>query len=101
MLSVCVPTVVIAFCAGCIYHRLHSMSSGEQRSMTVLAKQMARMSLFQLVIVLVFQFPYGVATAYSVGTSTIPKTADRQIQDKLSQAFFELYVYGLYTVSNI
>jgi len=63
------------------------VSLREQRSMTVLARQMARMSLFQIVTVLIFQLPYGVAAAYFLSITTLSKSPIHQIQDKLTQAF--------------
>ncbi len=58
------------------------------------------MALFQIGIVLLFQFPFGVATAYFTGTTNLIKSPDRQVQDKLTQTFFNIYVYGLYAVRN-
>jgi hypothetical protein len=100
MLTICVPITVISFFAFRIYRHLRSMTIGEQRSMSVLVRQMTRMQLFQIAIVLLFQFPYGVATAYFTGSTNLVKSVERQLQDKLTQAFFSVYVYGLYSVRN-
>jgi hypothetical protein len=100
LLSIGVPIAVILVCVFCIYQNLHSLAPGERHSMSVFSRQMTRMALFQIAIVLVFQCPYGVATAYFIGTTNLVKSSDRQLQDKLTQAFFNIYVYGLYTVRN-
>ena len=100
VLSICVPIVIIGVLAFRIYQHLQLLNTRERASLSVFARQMTRMALFQIGIVLLFQFPYGVATAYFVGTATLTKSLDRQLQDKLTQTFFNVYVYGLYAVSN-
>jgi len=61
---------------------------------------MTRMALFQIGIVLLFQFPFGVATAYFAGTASLVKSLNRQLQDKLTQTFFNICVYSLYALRN-
>ncbi|CAM4819490.1 unnamed protein product [Rotaria magnacalcarata] len=55
------------------------------------------MALFQIIIVLIFQYPYDIATAYFIDTTNLVKSTIRQQQDKLTQTFFNIYVYGLYS----
>jgi hypothetical protein len=101
ILSICVPILIIGVLVFRIYQHLQSLNTRERGSLSIFARQMARMALFQIGIVLLFQFPYGVATAYFVGTASLSKSLDRLLQDKLTQTFFNIYVYGLYAVSNL
>jgi hypothetical protein len=55
------------------------MSLGEQGFLSSLTRQMTRMTLFQIGTVLLFQFPYGVATTYFTGTTNLVKILDRQL----------------------
>jgi hypothetical protein len=91
---------VISFFAFHIYQHLRSVTLGERHVIPVFSKQMTRMALLQIGVVLLFQFPYGVATAYFTGTTNLAKNPDRRLQDKLTQTFFNVYVYGLYAVRN-
>jgi len=90
----------MSFFAFRIYKHLQSLTARNQRFLSALARQMTTMALFQIGTVLLFQFPYGVATAYFTGSTNLVKSLDRQLQDNLTQAFFDLYVYGLYAVRN-
>jgi len=78
MLSVCVPITVISFFGFRIYQHLSSM----------ILSSLAR------------QIPFGVATAYFAGTINLVKILDCQLRDKLTQAFYNVYVYGLYALRN-
>ncbi len=100
LLTICVPISLISFFAFRIYKHLRSLTGRDHQFLSASAKQMTRMALFQIAIVLLFQFPYGIATAYFTGTTNLPKSHDRQLQDKLTQTFFNVYVYGLYAVRN-
>lgn len=101
VLSIFVPIGIISFFTYHIYQHLHSVNLGEQHFLTVFGKQITRMTLLQIGVVLLFQFPYGVATAYFIATTNLVKSPERQLQDKLTQTFFNIYVYGLYVVRNI
>ena len=91
---------MIVFFGFRIYQNLCLLSPGERRSIPVFSRQMTRMALFQATIVLVFQCPYGIATAYFLATINLVKSPNRQLEDKLTQTFFNIYVYGLYAVRN-
>jgi hypothetical protein len=91
---------VISVFGFCIYRNLRFSTLAERRSVPVFLRQITRMALFQIGIVLIFQCPYGVATAYFIGSTNLVKSPDRQQQDKLTQTFFNVYVYGLYAVRN-
>jgi hypothetical protein len=95
-----VPISLISFFAFRIYRHLHSLTRGNQQFLSASARQMTLMALYQIAVVLLFQFPYGVATAYFTTTTNVAKSQERQLQDKLTQAFFSVYVYGLYSVRN-
>jgi hypothetical protein len=99
VLSIFVP-IIVSFFAFRIYKHLQLLTLRNQRFLSGIARQMTRMALFQIAVVLLFQFPYGVATAYFTGSTNLLKSLDRQFQDNVTQAFFNLYVYGLYAVSN-
>jgi hypothetical protein len=99
-LTICVPIIVISVFGFCIYRNLRFSTLAERRSVPVFLRQITRMALFQIGIVLIFQCPYGVATAYFIGSTNLVKSPDRQQQDKLTQTFFNVYVYGLYAVRN-
>jgi hypothetical protein len=101
LLTICVPISLISFFAFHIYKNLRSLTGRNHQLLSASTRQMIRMSLYQMIIVLLFQFPYGIATAYFTGTINLPKSHDRQLQDKLTQTFFNVYVYGLYAVSNL
>jgi hypothetical protein len=100
ILSICVPITVMSFFAFRIYKHLQSLPARNRQFLSSLARQMTRMALFRIATVLLFQFPYGVATAYFVGSRNLVKSPDRQLQDKLAQTFFNVYVYGVYAVRN-
>lgn len=100
LLSICVPITTISFFAFRIYQHLRSVTVRDQHFLSTLSQQMTRMALFQIGIVLLFQFPFGVATAYFTATTNLAKSSDRQLEDKLTQTFFNIYVYGLYSVRN-
>lgn len=96
--SIFIPIIVISLFTYYIYRHLHSMVLREQYFLTVVGRQMTRMSLFQIGTVLLFQLPYGTSTAYFTATANLNKNSERQFQDKLTQTFFSVYVYGLYSV---
>lgn len=100
VLSICGPITVISFFAYHIYLHLHSMTAGDQHILTTVGRQMTKMSLYRISMFLLFQFPFGVATAYFTATTNLVKSPERQLQDKLTQAFFNIYVYGIYSVRN-
>ncbi len=100
VLTICVPLTVMSFFAVRIYKHLQSLTARNQQFLSALARQMTRMASFQIGTVLLFQFPYGVATAYFTGSTNLVKSLDRQLQDNLTQAFFNVYFYGLYAVRN-
>jgi len=100
VLTICVPITVMSFFAFRIYKHIHSLTARNHQFLSALARQMTRMALFRIGTVLLFQFPYGVATAYFVGSRNLVKSPDRQLQDKLAQTFFNVYGYGVYAVRN-
>ena len=99
-MSICVPITLISYFAFRIYRQLTLMNAGERRLIPGFSRQRTKMALFQIASVLIFQFPFGVATAYFVSTTNLAKSPDRQLRDKLTQTFFNVYVYGLYAVRN-
>jgi hypothetical protein len=90
----------MSFFAFRIYKHLKSLTARNQQFLSAIARQMTRMALFQIAVVLLFQLPFGVATAYFTDSTNLVKSLDRQFQDNVTQAFFNLYVYGLYAVRN-
>ncbi|CAF3498511.1 unnamed protein product, partial [Rotaria sp. Silwood2] len=90
------PVSVTSTFAILTYRRLRSLNTQERRSLSALTKQMARMALFQILIVLLFMTPYGIATAYFISSATIVKNAYRTSQEQMAQLFFLLYGYGTY-----
>ena len=99
-LTICIPICMISFFAFRIYKHLRSLVGRNHQFLSAPTRQMSRMALYQIGIVLLFQFPFGVVTAYSTATANLPKSQERQLQDKLTLAFFNVYVYGLYSVRN-
>jgi hypothetical protein len=100
VLTICVPIAVIGFFGFRIYQHIRLLSPGERHFIPAFSRQVTRMALCQIAIVLVFQCPFGVATAYFLATTNLVKSPYRQLEDKLTQTFFNVYVYGLYAVRN-
>ncbi|CAF3846838.1 unnamed protein product [Adineta steineri] len=96
ILTVTIPMLMISILAFHIYRHLHVLTQGEQRSFSILTKQLTKMALFQIGSVLLFQAPYGISSIYSLATTYVAKTTYRQAQEKLISNFFGIYVYGIY-----
>lgn len=95
------PITIITFFAILTYRRLHMLNIQQRRSLSILSRQMIRMTLVQIGIVLLFMTPYAIATVYFVSTANIKKDAYHRSQDNVAQLFFLLYAYGTYSVSDM
>ncbi|CAF3177328.1 unnamed protein product [Rotaria sp. Silwood2] len=57
------------------------------------------MALFQIVILVLFMMPHGIAMAYFASSAGIVKNAYRMSQEQVVQLFFNLYGYGPFASS--
>ncbi|UJR24088.1 hypothetical protein I4U23_027055 [Adineta vaga] len=94
-LSICLPIMIIIYFLIRIFQQLKSLNIREENFLSKFSKQIMKMSLVDISIVLLFQFPFGIVTAYFTTTKTLMKSSEQ----KLIQTFFNLYVYGLYACS--
>lgn len=94
------PITIISLFASLTYRRLQMLNIHQRRSLSVLSRQTIHMALVQIIIVLLFMAPYGIATVYFVSTADLKKDTLRFSQEKVAQLFFLLYAYGTYSVSH-
>jgi len=80
------------------YRQLQKLTAHQQRSLSALTKQMTRMVLFQIVIVLIFVTPNALVTIYFVATASMIKSVYRLAQESVIQVVFNMYGYGALSV---
>jgi len=60
---------------------------------------MIRMSLYNIVIVIVFVTPYGVIQLYALLMTNVARPATRIAQEQVVSTFSTIYFYGAFSVS--
>jgi hypothetical protein len=99
-LYVAIPVAVTSVFGLLIYRNVHSINVQQQRrTLSLPVRQMIRMSLYNMVIVIVFVTPYGVIQLYALLTSGLAKTASRVAQEQVVSTFSTIYFYGAFSVS--
>lgn len=51
------------------------------------------MVIYEISIVLLFEFPYGISEIYSISTSYLTKLISRQTQEQFMNVFLFIYAY--------
>lgn len=97
-LYLAIPVMVISVFGFLTYRQFQKLSAHEQRSLSALTKQMMRMVLFQIIIVLAFVTPNSLATIYFVTTASVIKSVYRLAQESVIQVVFNIYGYGALSV---
>jgi hypothetical protein len=99
-LYVVIPVTVISVFGLLTYRNVHSVNRRQQRHiLSNIVRQMIRMSLYNIVIVIIFVTPYGIIQLYLLLTSGLSKTAIRMAQEQVVSTFSTIYFYGAFSVS--
>ena len=100
-LTTMVPLVVIILFDLLTYRQVQQNSRQKRtRLFSVLTRQMTRMTLFHIIVVLLFQAPFGIAQCYFI-TRGLSDDPIRKAQEQIVQQFFNVHGYGIYAVSGI
>ncbi|CAF0995867.1 unnamed protein product [Adineta steineri] len=101
-LYVIIPIAVISIFGLLTYYNIHSLNKQQQqqrRTLSTLSRQMTRMSMYNIVIVILFVAPYGIIQLYALLTTSIAKTSSRIAQENVVSTFSSIYFYGAFSVS--
>lgn len=99
-LYVAIPVLVISIFSLLIYYNTHSINVQQQRGiLSALVKQMIRMSLYNIIIVIVFVTPYGIIQLYILLITGVARTTIRISQEQVASTFSTIYFYGAFSVS--
>ncbi len=100
-LYVVIPVTVISIFGLLTYRNVHLANRQRQqrRILSNIVRQMIRMSLYNIVIVILFVTPYGIIQLYLLLTSGLAKTASRVAQEQIVSTFSTIYFYGAFSVS--
>ncbi len=99
-LYVVIPVTVISVFGLLTYRNIRSINMQQQRrTLSTLVRQMIRMSLYNIVIVIVFVTPYGIIQLYALLTTGVAQTASRVAQEQVVSTFSTIYFYGAFSVS--
>jgi hypothetical protein len=96
-----IPVMTISVFGFLTYRQLQKLTAHQQRSLSALTKQMTRMVLFEIVIILIFVTPYALATIYFVATASMIKSVYRLAQESVIQVVFNIYGYGALSVRKL
>jgi hypothetical protein len=98
ILTTLVPIVVIILFDILTYRHIHLYSlQNRHRLLSVLGRQMTKMTLFHIAAVLLFQAPFAIAQSYFLAVG-ISKDSVRGAQEQIVQQFFNVLGYGIYAV---
>jgi hypothetical protein len=99
-LYVAIPVMVISVFSLLTYYNVYSATRRRpRRILSNIIRQMIRMSLHNIVIVILFVTPYGIIQLYLLLTSGLTKTAVRAAQEQVVSTFSTIYFYGAFSVS--
>lgn len=96
-----IPIIVVSIFGLLTYRQLQRLTAQQRRSLSALNKQMARMVLFQIIVVLIFIAPHALATIYFIVTGTMVKSAYRLALETVIQVVFNMYGYGTLSVGEL
>ncbi|CAF1074318.1 unnamed protein product [Adineta steineri] len=94
VLNIIVPVTIITLFGYLTYKNMHTLNTDGQYRLSTLTKQTIRMALYEIIIVLLFKCPFGIAQIYLVSTANIVKDVYRQTQEQFITLFFYFYVYN-------
>lgn len=99
-LYVAIPILIISIFGLLTYYNIHSINIKQQRRLlSIVVRQMIRMSLYNIVIVIVFVTPYGIIQLYLLLITNVSRTAIRIAQEQVVSTFSTIYFYGAFSVS--
>ena len=96
-----IPIIIVGVFGFLTCRQLQRLTVQQRRSLSALNKQMARMVLFQIIVVLIFIAPHALVTIYSIGTAGMIKTAYRLAVENVIQVVFNMYGYGALSVRKL
>lgn len=100
-LYVIIPVLIISIFGLLTYYNIHSINiQSKQTILSILVKQMIRMSLCNIIIVILFVTPYGIIQLYMLLISSIPRTNIRITQEQIVSTFSTIYFYGSFSVNS-
>lgn len=98
ILTTLVPLIVIILFDILTYRHIHLHTIQKRhRLLSVLGRQMTKMTLFHIAAVFIFQAPFAVSQSYFL-TMAISKDPIRGAQEQIIQQFFNVLGYGIYAV---
>ncbi|UJR11413.1 hypothetical protein I4U23_015593 [Adineta vaga] len=98
-LTTIVPLVLIIGFDFLTYRHLQMYTLQQQRHLlSILARQMTKMTLFHIAAVFLFQTPFAIAQCYFL-TTGLSKEPIRNAQEQIIQQFFNILGYGIYATS--
>lgn len=99
-LTTILPIIILILFDVLIYLNIRKYVLGNRlNSLSLLTKQMTRMTLFHLFCVLIFQSPFALSQIYFL-TRTISSNPFYESQQLIIQQFFNILGYGIYSVSH-
>ena len=100
-LTTILPIVMIVLFDLLTYLNLRKYLIGKSlNSLSILTKQMTKMTLFHLFSVFFFQTPFSISQIYFL-TRSISSNPSDEAQQQIIQQFFNIFGYGIYSVRNI
>jgi hypothetical protein len=96
-----IPVMILSVFGFLTYRQLQKLTAQQRNSLSALTKQMTRMVLFQIIIVLIFVTPNALATIYFVATARMTKSVYRLAQESVIQVIFNIYGYGALSVREL
>lgn len=95
-----IPVSIVSIFGYLSYRHIQKQSLlGRLRSISRLTRQITRMTLFQVINVLVFTTPFAITQAYFLARASVSKDAYQQAQEQFAQLLFNVLLSGLYGVS--
>lgn len=99
LLTTVFPVIIIVVFDLLTYRHLRiHFNENRPNSLSILTKQMTRMTLFHLISLFLFQAPFAVSQSYFL-TRSITSNLIYEAQQRLIQQFFNVLGYGIYSVS--
>lgn len=97
-LTTIVPIILIILFDILTYRNLHiHLIEKQNRLLSILTRQMTKMTLFNLGALILFQTPFAIAQCYFL-TVGISKQPIQGVQEQIIQQFFNILGYGIYAV---
>lgn len=97
-LTTVVPLIVIILFDWLTYRHLQLHARRRRTGLlSILTRQMTRMTLFHVIVVLLFQAPFAISRCYFL-TGGISGDPVQKAQQDIAQQFFNIFGYGIYAV---